>query len=124
MARLGQLERVVMDTIWGFAAAAPVSAFTAREVASTLPDHAYTTVLTVMDRLTRKGLLDCDRAGKTHHYRPTGSRESYVTELMHEALASTSDAEAALVHFARSVTPAQANVLRDVLRAAARTKGD
>jgi predicted transcriptional regulator len=116
MARLGQLERAVMEALWTSSASSQGAPCTAREVATTLPDHAYTTVLTVLDRLTRKGLVERIRDGKSHHYRPTGSRESYVAELMHEALAATSDSEAALVHFAKTVPPDQARVLRKVLR--------
>ena len=52
MTRLGQLERAVMEALWDKSASSPSSTFTAREVARTLPDHAYTTVLTVLDRLT------------------------------------------------------------------------
>ena len=115
MARLGELERTIMDTLWELSTSAPGQTFTARDVANTLPNHAYTTVLTVIDRLTRKGLLERIRDGRSHHYVPTGSRESYVAELMHEALDSTSDRDAALVHFAETVTPNQAKMLRDVL---------
>jgi len=115
MARLGELERTIMDTLWELSTSAPGQTFTARDVANTLPNHAYTTVLTVIDRLTKKGLLERIRDGRSHHYFPTGSRESYVAELMHEALDSTSDRDAALVHFAETVTPNQAKVLRDVL---------
>jgi predicted transcriptional regulator len=116
VAKLGQLERAVMEALWTMSATAPAAPCTARDVATTLPSHAYTTVLTVLDRLTRKGLVERIRDGKSHHYLPTGSRESYIAELMHEALAATSDREAALVHFARTVPPEQATVLRNVLR--------
>jgi len=116
MTRLGELERAVMDTAWAFAERSPGESFTARDIAATLPNHAYTTVLTVVDRLTRKGFLTRIRDGKSHHYLPTGTRESYVATLMHEALASTVDRDAALVHFAKTVTPEQATVLRKVLR--------
>ena len=85
-------------------------------MAGTLPKHAYTTVLTVLDRLTKKGIVERIRDGRTHHYRPTGSRESYISELMHEALDATSDRAAALVYFAETVPPEQAEVLRAVLR--------
>lgn len=122
MARLGELERTVMDTFWERAAESPGTTFTARDISATFPKHAYTTVLTVIDRLTRKGLLEKIPDGKSHHYRPIGSRESYVAELMHEALASTSDREAALVHFAETVSPEQATVLRDVLGGLDRTR--
>ena len=115
MVSLGKLERAVMEALWTSSAYSPEAGCTAREIAVTLPNHAYTTVLTVLDRLTRKGLVERLRDGRSHHYRPTGSRESYVAEVMLGALDATSDREAALVHFAEAVSPAQAQVLRDVL---------
>ncbi len=122
MAHLGKLERAVMDALWDMSASSPSSTFTARNVASTLPNHAYTTVLTVLDRLTRKGIVERIRDGKTHHYVPTGSRESYIAELMHEALAATPDRAAALVHFAETVPLDQAAVLGEVLRRLERSR--
>lgn len=116
MAKLGSLERAVMDTLWDKSASAASETFTAHDVAATLPSHAYTTVLTVLDRLTRKGLIERIRDGKAHHYRPTGSRDSYVAELMHEALDATLDREAALIRFARTISPEQALILRRVLQ--------
>ena len=61
MNRLGDLERKVMDVLWD-SAEAPL---TGREVADQLPDRAYTTVLTILDRLRRKGMVTPDdrRAG-------------------------------------------------------------
>lgn len=115
VARLGQLERAVMDTLWDLAAARPAERFTVREVAQTLPNHAYTTVLTVIDRLEKKGLVERFPDSRTYHYRPTGSRESYVAELMTEALDTTTDRTAALVRFAQSVRPDEAAMLRGVL---------
>jgi predicted transcriptional regulator len=105
-----------MEALWELSASAPEGTFTARDVAATLPSHAYTTVLTVLDRLTRKGLVERIRDGKSHHYRPTGSRESYIARLMHDALAATSDRGAALAHFAETVDADEAQLLRNVLR--------
>jgi predicted transcriptional regulator len=104
-----------MEALWTTAADSPQAGCTAREIAVSLPSHAYTTVLTVLDRLTRKGLVERLRDGRSHHYRPTGSRESYVAEVMLGALEATSDREAALVHFAETVSSDQAQVLRDAL---------
>src|ERR1700722_17328958 len=104
-----------MEALWTSAAESSPAGCRAREIPLTLPSHAYTTVLTVLDRLTRKGLVERLRDGRSHHYRPTGSRESYVAELMHGALASTLDRDAALVHFAETVTSEQARLLRAAL---------
>ena len=56
MNRLGDLERKVMDALWD----SENSPLTGREVADEVPDRAYTTVLTILDRLRRKGLVHRD----------------------------------------------------------------
>jgi predicted transcriptional regulator len=104
-----------METLWELSASEPDETFTGKAIAAHHPDLAYTTVLTVLDRLARKGLLTQLRDGKVHHFRPMATRASYVAELMHQALAGTPDRTAALVHFAKSVRPNDATVLRGVL---------
>jgi predicted transcriptional regulator len=104
--------------LWERSSAAPDATFTARQVAETFPSHAYTTVLTVLDRLCKKGLVEQIRDGKTHHYRQTKSREAHIAELMHEALNATPDRKSALVRFAQTVSADQAAILRDVLSSA------
>ena len=113
MTRLGQLERAVMEFAWEDPQAE--ATFTVRDVANRMTGHAYTTVLTVIERLTRKGMLERVRQDKANHYRATSSREAYVADLMHVALESTADRSAALVHFVEGVSPEQAALLRAAL---------
>lgn len=109
--RLGDLERAVMEAVW---ACGPC---TARQVAERLADRglAYTTVLTVLGRLEGKGLLRRDRGGRAHSYAAVASREDHVALLMQTALGQAEDREAVLQHFARAVTPAEAEALRKAL---------
>jgi predicted transcriptional regulator len=90
---------------------------TARELGRALADRdlAYTTVMTVLDRLAKKGFLRRTRDGRAWRYRPAASREGYVTELMLGALDLTGDRDAALAHFAQSVSGDEAAVLRRAL---------
>ena len=60
--RLGTLERRVMDVLWE----EPGRERTGREVADAFPDHAYTTISTVLDRLVTKELLDATPGGPGH----------------------------------------------------------
>ena len=53
VARLGELERRVMDILWE----QPTRELTVRDVAELLPESAYTTVATVLDRLVHKDLV-------------------------------------------------------------------
>jgi BlaI family transcriptional regulator, penicillinase repressor len=112
MSRLGELERAVMEVLWERATPA-----TARDVARTLADRdlAYTTVMTVLDRLAKKGFVQREQVGRAWSYTPAASREAYITRLMLDALDLTGDRGAALVRFARSVSGAEAEVLREAL---------
>src|ERR1700753_3454553 len=92
------------------------SALTVRQVSNGLPQSlAHTTVMTVLDRLAKKGFARRERDGRAWRYRPAATRESYVAELMLTALAQTGDRDAALARFAQSVTGAEAVVLREAL---------
>ncbi|GIG68947.1 BlaI/MecI/CopY family transcriptional regulator [Phytomonospora endophytica] len=121
MARLGELERAVMEVLW--TAGRPV---TAREVVDALPDRslAATTVLTVLSRLEHKGFVARDRNGRAHHYRPVAGREEHVAALMREALDTASDRGAALARFAEEVSPTEAAALADALTEAVRRRSD
>ncbi len=110
--RLGDLERAVMQAVWH--APAPLSG---RQVADALADRglAYTTLLTVLGRLERKGLLARDSSARAHTYAPVASREDHVAVLMQQALGQADDRAAALQHFARSVSRGEAEALRRAL---------
>jgi len=110
--RLGDLERAVMDALWDRAQPATV-----REVADALAARklAYTTVMTVLDRLTAKGFVTRERVGRAWSYRPAASREAYIAQLMLDALDLAGSRDAALVRFARSVSGEEAEILRAAL---------
>jgi len=93
------------------------SALTVRQVSTGLDERnlAHTTVMTVLDRLSKKGFARRERDGRAWRYRPAATREAYVTELMLTALDQTGDRVAALARFAQSVSGPEAEVLRDAL---------
>ena len=93
------------------------SSLTVRQVSNGLTQRnlAHTTVMTVLDRLAKKGFARRERDGRAWRYRPAATREAYVAELMLTALEQTGDRNAALARFARSVSGAEAVVLRDAL---------
>ena len=111
MNRLGDLERKVMNVLWDTAE----SPLTGREVADQLPDRAYTTVLPILDRLRRKGLDTRTTVGRAHRFAASDTRESYMAELMIDAMGDSGDRGAVLVRFAESVSPDEAQVLRRAL---------
>jgi predicted transcriptional regulator len=108
----GELEQDVMTALW--AHQEPASA---RVVLRSIgdPELAYTTVKTVLERLTRKQVVTRVNIDRTWHYSPAASRDDYVAELMLRALDRTGDRDGALVRFARAVSPADAEVLRAAL---------
>ena len=101
--RLGDLERVVMEHLWTLALDNP-EGVTVREVLSRLEDDrtiAYTTVMTVLDRLTKKGLVTRERDGRAWRYLPAGTRESLTAATMRRTMddMDVTDRRAALLHF-------------------------
>lgn len=105
---LGDLEREVMEVMW----TNPASSLTVREVGEYFPDHAYTTILTVLSRLSAKGFLQEVKHGRLNTFSATASREDYITGLILEALAHTDDRQAALAHFADALGPGDRNFFR------------
>jgi len=122
MPRLGPLERAVMDAMWATTTTAP-SAPAARDLRHAVPKLAYTTVITVLDRLVDKGFLERVSNDRPHRYRPTGSQASYVAELMHEALAMTRCPMRALAAFVETATPDQLVALSSGLAGRTRRVG-
>ena len=113
MRRFGELEAVIMDRLWQWGRPVLV-----REVVEDLRGErplAYTTVMTVMENLHRKGWLRRERDGRAWRYEPTGSRSGYTAALMNEALATSSDRRTALAHFVLQMSPHDAALLREAL---------
>jgi predicted transcriptional regulator len=106
----GELEAAVMHRVWDRDGRATV-----REVASDLQPIAYTTVLTVMENLRRKGRLDRTPAGRAHCYIALTGRDEYVAGLMRQALDDSDDSGLALSHFVRQMTVEDAAALRQAL---------
>jgi len=69
---LAPLELECMNTLW------PLGEASVREIqaglAPTLP-RAYTTIMTIMDRLAQKGIVVRQKAGRAYVYRPSLSAE-------------------------------------------------
>ncbi|MDG4779147.1 BlaI/MecI/CopY family transcriptional regulator [Micromonospora sp. WMMD961] len=124
MTRLGDLERAVMDVLWDVVPGTS-DGVTVREVADALDGRelAYTTVMTVLDRLAGKGMVQREREGRAWRYRPAASREAHIAQLMLDALDLGGSRDAALVRFARSVSGTEAEVLRAALESEAGLPG-
>jgi predicted transcriptional regulator len=109
---LGELERAVMAQLWS--ADEPL---TVRDVHDQLErELAYTTVMTVLGRLAKKGLVRQERDGKAYRYAAASSRDQMAASLMLDALGDVGeDRTAALVAFVDQVGPQEVEALRRAL---------
>ena len=81
---LGQLERGILERLWSLGREASVRELQ-DEFSGTL---AYTTLMTTLDRLFKKGLLDRRREGRAFLYRPRVTPEQLRQELAADVIDS------------------------------------
>ena len=93
----GELEQRVMELLW--ASDEPRSVADVHAVLSAERELAYTTVMTVLDRLAKKGRVDRDLVSRAWQYRPRHGRAEVVADEVTALLA-----------------PLPAQVRRDTLR--------
>jgi predicted transcriptional regulator len=77
----GTLELRVLEALW-----AGDDAQSVRDLQPRFPGVAYTTLMTTLDRLHRKGVLDRQKAGRAFVYRPRYTREVLRSHVASEAL--------------------------------------
>lgn len=111
---LGELETEIMRRLWRREAPTTV-----RELVDELQadrDIAYTTVMTVLDNLFKKGWLRRELDGRAYRYEPLSSGDEYSAELMRGALDTSPDHVAAFAHFLRQLPPEEVQALEDAYR--------
>jgi predicted transcriptional regulator len=114
MRPLGDLEAVVMGLIWD--SPEPVTVRAVLERMDREPPLAYTTVLTVIGNLHRKGYVSRVRSGRAFSYTPTRARAEYTADIMDELLSGSSDRPTTLLRFVDRMTPEEVSALKRVLR--------
>ena len=123
MARLamGELEAEVMEVLWDRG-----GWLTPGEVLEVLAEErsiSYTTVMTILVRLWRKGRLARQPAGRAFAYRPEQSREEYAATRMADILTALKNRPAALSHFVAGLSPRDKRQLQRLLQEQKRTAG-
>jgi len=111
VAALGDLEAQVMRRIWARGKPATV-----RDIVGDLRRDrpiAYTTVMTVMDNLRKKGWLRREPDGRAYRYEPLISGEEYSAGLMRQALEASADRPAVLMHFIGELSAEEADALHE-----------
>lgn len=111
---LGELEAAVMDVLWR--ATEPLKVRDVLDRLDTGRPLAYTTVMTVLDNLHRKAWVHRELDGRAYQYQPACSRAEASARALRAVLDSSGDPEAVLLHFARSVSEQESDVLRKALR--------
>ena len=119
---MGELEQAVLDALWDLDAAAPATdgarGSSGREVHDRLVgrDLAYTTVMTVLDRLVAKDVVVRERDGRAFRYAPRLTRAAMTAELMRDALEVTgADRDQALISFVGEASAEDLAALRRAL---------
>ncbi len=85
----GTLETRVLDALWK-----QFSPQSVRDLHPQFPGVAYTTLMTTLDRLHRKGVLDREKSGRAYVYRTRQTREGLLSGLAGEALEAVFGARA------------------------------
>jgi predicted transcriptional regulator len=112
MRPFGDLEAAIMDCLWSRSQPASV-----RDVLGQLrtgKELAYTTVMTVLDNLHRKGVVTREMAGRAWLYEPAFTREQHTAMMLRDVLGTTRDRQAALMHF---VSELDADAIADLTAA-------
>ena len=111
---LGDLEREVMTQLWD--AGEPLTVRQVHERVGRDRDLAYTTVMTVLDRLVGKDVVVRERDGRAFRYAPRLTRAAMTAELMREALEVTgADRDQALISFVGEASAEDLAALRRAL---------
>ena len=107
----GTLERAVLEQLW----IRPEGA-TPGEVRKSLADElAYTTVMTILARLWRKGLVERDREGRAFRYRAVSSEADLTADRMRALLDPVGDRRLVLSRFVDGLSEGDEAELRRIL---------
>lgn len=109
----GELEAAVMAALW-----ARQDPSTAREISEQLPGRkpAYTTLLTVLERLCQKGhVARVGDAPRGVRFRPVKTEAEHASSAMLATLGETSNRSAALLNFAGNLAADDVDLLQRAL---------
>ncbi len=117
---MGPLESKVLDVLW-----ANDRAVSVRQVWAAFPDLAYTTLMTTLDRLYRKGVVLRHPHGRAFVYEPRCSREQMLSERASNQFAdllAATDGRSAILSTLVSCVGRQDTALLDELEALVRAE--
>lgn len=118
MRPFGELEAEVMRVLWQRGESATV-----RDVLTELATSrslAYTTVMTVMNNLHRKGQLEREMQGQAWRYTPMRTQAEHSAALLQQVLGEAGNRDEALMHFVSELDEDTVATLRTAVEAARR----
>lgn len=116
----GPLELRVLDALWAHGTSATV-----RDLQPQFDDLAYTTLMTTLERLHRKGVLSREKAGRAFRYTPCHTRAELESQFAAGALRAalvTDDALRPLMSFFVDAVGARDRALLGELEALVRAR--
>ena len=113
MARKPILEQAVLEILWD--ADSPLTPAEVRERIPIERRGAYTTIMTVLVRLWKKGLLRREQAGRAYAYAPKLSRETYTASRMERLLDDAGHRSKTLARFIMTLSESERRHLRSLL---------
>ncbi len=114
MARPPSLQSAAMEILWD---AHPEPMDANAVLARLAPHHdvAYTTAMTVLVRLWKKGRLTRTKVGRAYFYSPTETRPEYQARRMAEILHSVEDRSMTLTRFFEALTEEERSDLEGLI---------
>lgn len=113
---LGELETAIMRVLW--ATPQPLTVRAVFEVLVEDRQLAYTTVMTVLDRLAKKGVVLREPQGRAWLYRPAATEAAMIADEMQSLIAEAGDeANVVLAQLIDGLTPTQRAHVARVLNA-------
>lgn len=113
VAQLGTLESELMERVW------QLGETSVREIHDQVASRlAYTTVMTTLDRLFKKGLLERRAVGRAFHYKAKIDKEKYNRQLTEHLLGiavnESGSRQAVMSCFVEYVTESDAKLLDEL----------
>ena len=95
---LGALEKDIMEVLWNRGVSSVKEIL---DVFSSDRDISYSTVITVTNRMAKKGLLKKRKVGKAYFYKPIYDREQFYEFISKKVVEGVSEFsfQSAMVHF-------------------------
>ncbi len=121
---LGELEKEIMDVVWE-----NPQKVTVRSVYKHLKKRrkiAYTTVMTIMNRLVDKGLLGRKKDGRAYLYKPAVSKDKFLTRISRQIIKNfvSSFGDIAIARFSQELEKIPAEKRRKLIKELKKANGN